>query len=103
MDCSDKATKILEKLKRQYTLPKGNAPEMVLELIGKSYDSMWAAEKAIEESGHLISDRWGVLKVNPAYDIIKDSKNQIRYGLKALGIEMKAKEGKQQKKAIDSI
>jgi hypothetical protein len=51
-------------------------------------DRMRSAQKAIAEHGACVTDRYGQVKVNPAANLERDSRNGLLAALKALNLDL---------------
>ena len=81
---SDKASELRRKIIEDYDLSA--AEEEVLDKALEALDTADLAQKAVEEHGVLIEDRFGQLVRNPAVGIAKDARAQFFAGFKQLGL-----------------
>ena len=62
--------------------------QALLTIAAECLDRLRAAQKAIDEHGEVVEDRYGGLKAHPAVQIEKDSRNGLLAALKALNLDL---------------
>jgi phage terminase small subunit len=85
LDTAGKA--LFAELVREYSIddPAGLA---LLAVAGECLDRMRAAQKAIEQHGEVVTDRYKQVKVNPACALEKDSRNGFLASIRALNLDL---------------
>lgn len=86
MELSKEAQDWIDKIREEFKI-EDSGGLLILQNIGKSYDTIKACEAEIEKDGWVILDRFDQKKAHPAANILRDAKSSMMQCLKQLGLE----------------
>ena len=82
---------LFEGITAEYDFSDDEASLSVLITACEALDLMAAAKTEIATHGAMVRDRYGLMKVNPACSLLKDSRNGFLAAMKSLNLESEGK------------
>ena len=87
MKLSAEAKKLKKGILEEYSIDDA-AGLRILETACEAFDRMRAAQKAIQQDGMTVADRWNQIKAHPLCSVERDARAQFLAALKALNLDI---------------